>query len=111
MLSRDEMVYFWNAYLAGNPSLDDPRAVPLRATDLRGLAPALVVTAEYDPLRDDGVAYARRIRAAGGRVEHYNAPRLPHGFLRGWSVSDDVKAIGERVCTALRAAFAEKGTC
>ena len=106
VLSREEMVYFWTAYLAGDLGIRDPRAVPLASTDLSSLAAAFIVTGEYDPLRDDGAAYARRLADAGCSVQYINAPRLPHGFIRGWSVSDDVKAIGEQACTALRRALA-----
>ena len=107
VLDREEMRFFWRAYLGGDLDTDDPRAVPLRARDLSELAPARIVTAEYDPLRDDGIAYAGRLAAAGTPVEHWNAPHLTHGFMRAWGVSDGVRAIALDTCGAFRRAFGE----
>ncbi len=59
----------------------DPYLFPLRAPDLSGLPPALVMTAEFDPLRDEGIAYAERLAAAGIAVEHVHAADQMHGFL------------------------------
>ena len=58
------MQWFWSNYLPDPTAGEDPLASPLRAPDLHGLPPALVVTAEFDPLRDEGDAYATRLAAA-----------------------------------------------
>ena len=79
-LSRAEMDWFSELYLDGTElTADDPRVSPLKA-DLSGLAPALVRTAGFDPLRDEGNDYAAALRAAGVEVDHRQFDTLPHGF-------------------------------
>lgn len=80
-LDRPSLQWFLNNYLPPGQDLDDPYLFPLAASDLSGLAPALVLTAEFDPLRDEGIAYAQRLEAAGVVVEHVHAGDQMHGFL------------------------------
>jgi acetyl esterase len=75
------MGFCWKTYLADADG-DDPDVSPLRATDLAGLPPALVVVAGHDVLRDDGVAYAEALRDAGVAVRLDRYEDMPHGFVR-----------------------------
>ena len=68
LLTRASMVWFWDHYLPNADAGHDAYASPLQADDLSGLAPALVQTAEFDPLRDEGEAYAAALEAAGSEV-------------------------------------------
>ncbi|MBA2954303.1 alpha/beta hydrolase fold domain-containing protein [Nocardioides sp. MAH-18] len=80
-LDLDTMVWFDHQYVGHLAAIDrtDPRLAPYHG-DLAGLAPTVLVVAEYDPLRDDGLAYARALEAAGVRVEVRTFPGLIHGF-------------------------------
>ena len=88
-LTLADMHWFGEQYTGlkeGDPGaaeLDlDPRLSPIRAESLAGLPPAVIATAEFDPLRDEGDAYAEKLAAAGVRVEHRQFPSLIHGFYR-----------------------------
>jgi len=81
MLTRDSMRWFRAQYLAREQDAADWRVSPLRAPSLAGLPPALVVTAGYDPLRDEGEAYARRLREAGVSVDAISFGGMIHGFV------------------------------
>jgi acetyl esterase len=80
-LTRAEMVWFWDHYLADPSHARHPHAAPLRAPDLRGLPPAFVLSAEYDPLRDEAEDYARRLDEAGVPTALVRALGMHHGFL------------------------------
>jgi acetyl esterase len=80
-LTANDRRWFDTRYLSGaETDRGDPRVSPLRG-DLQGLAPAIVVTAGFDPLRDEGDQYAEALRLAGTPVVHYHAESLIHGFI------------------------------
>jgi acetyl esterase len=104
-LTAAAMRWFWNHYTGGAENPLDAYACPLRATNLRGLPPALVITAEFDPLRDEGEAYAARLRAAGVPVRMTRYPGMIHGFFGMGSLLDQGKAAIAEAVKSLRSAF------
>jgi acetyl esterase len=104
-LTARGMRWFWSTYLPGLAGADDSDVSPLRAPDLAGVAPALVLTAGYDPLRDEGEAYAERLRAAGVQVEHTRYEGAIHGFLRMRAVTGLSSAAIDQVAAAVRRAL------
>jgi acetyl esterase len=80
-LSTDGMRWFWGHYLGETSANNAPYAAVLRTANLAGLAPATVITAEFDPLRDEGIAYAEKLKAAGVTVDAATAPGMIHGFF------------------------------
>ncbi|GAB6860298.1 alpha/beta hydrolase [Haloplanus litoreus] len=80
LLSRASMRWYWERYLGDDVDGANPYASPLRARELSGLPSATVITAGYDPLRDEGAAYADRLREAGVPVTHENFPGMVHVF-------------------------------
>jgi acetyl esterase len=81
LLTLDAMMFYWDLYLADAQDAASAYAAPLIAESLSGLPPALVITAEYDPLRDEGEAYARRLHEAGVEVTAVRYDGFIHGFF------------------------------
>ena len=103
-LTREGMRWFWNHYL-GDADGANPAASPLRAGDFEGLAPALVVVCEHDVLRDEGVAYAERLRDRGVQVQLSEYRGMIHGFARMPALIDRARDLHNEVAAALRQAF------
>jgi len=105
LLTRESMRWFIAHYLAGERDAVDWRVSPLRAPSLAGVAPALVVTAGFDPLRDEGDAYAAKLRAAGVRVDAICYGGMLHGFApMGRLIETGNRAVAH-IAATLRQAF------
>jgi acetyl esterase len=108
LLTEATMRWFANAYIRGPQDTADWRASPLRAPDLSGLPSAYVLTAGYDPLCDEGIAYAHRLQEYGVAVEHRHMPDQIHGFLLMGKI---VRAAGptlDDIAAALKASFDQR---
>ena len=106
LLTTDMMRWFWDHYLRSDADGADPYVSPLRAANLADLPPALVFTAEFDPLRDEGEAYARALEAAGVAVTHRRFDGQIHGFFQMLAVFPVATEAAEQAAAALKAAFA-----
>ena len=106
-LTKADMEWYGAHYLSSDGERDHPYASVLRA-DPKGLPPAFVITAECDPLRDDGEAYAEGLRAAGVRASHKRYPGMFHGFLGFPAQLAAATEALEDAGAALREAFAKR---
>jgi acetyl esterase len=106
LLEAATMRWFWDHYCPNPADRQTAAASPLQARNLAGLPPALVVTAEFDPLRDEGEAYAAAITAAGGRAEALRFDGLVHDFFATAQVFQSSRNAFEAVCRKLRDALA-----
>ncbi len=105
LLTREAMIWCWQHYLSGDGDGTNPYVSPLQAADLRGLPPALVITAEYDPLRDEGEAYAQRLREAGVPTTCTRYPGTIHAFFAYGAILDQGKRAIQEAADALRSAL------
>lgn len=102
MLSRAAMRWFIQAYAPNASDRRDPKVSPLLRSDLRGLPPALVITAECDPLTDENAAYARRLEDAGIPVQYVCFPGMIHPFLTLGGVIDAAQEAERLIAEAIR---------
>ena len=105
-LSTVMMQWFWNHYLGKAPGGHVDGATVLTAADLTGLPPASVYVAQYDPLRDEGVAYAEALKTAGNAVTCEVAPGMIHGFFSMFEAVPDASAYIVKAGAQMKAAFA-----
>ncbi|MCC4117079.1 alpha/beta hydrolase [Aromatoleum toluclasticum] len=100
-LDRESLAWFFERYLPGGDA-DDWRASPMKAGSLGDLPPMLLVTAECDPLTDDSVAFADRVRSEGGRVEHLDVDGMVHGFITLGKWFPEARIVVEQIAVRLR---------
>jgi acetyl esterase len=106
-LTRSDLRWYRSHYVGHESQASDPRCSPITASELRGVAPAYVATAGFDPLRDEGEEYARRLREAGARVALRRHPGLIHGFANTIAIGHSAREAVLEATGALRMALAE----
>ena len=104
MLTRDSMAWFWDHYI-GTANKDSYLISPLKAQDLSNLPSATVLTAEFDPLRDEGESYGARLQAAGVATQVKRYDGLVHGFISTVDILDPAKDAVELIASRLQQAF------
>ena len=105
-LTKTTMEWYWDQYLSSKDDAANPYAAPLRAKSLAGQPRALVITAEFDPLCDEGEAYARRLTEAGVDTTATRYEGMIHGFFGMGAVVDKGQQAVDEASAALRSAFA-----
>ncbi|WP_158839857.1 alpha/beta hydrolase [Saccharothrix deserti] len=103
LFNRRSVAWYWSHYLASPDDGLNPLVSPLLAEDLTGLPPALVITAEHDPLRDEAEHYAERLREAGVPVVATRYPGMAHGFFAMSDIVDAAREARDEVAAHLRA--------
>ena len=102
-LTGEAMRFFAGQYLPGPKDSEDPRASPLLSADAREPALAVISTAEFDPLRDEGEAYADALKRAGVEVSYFREPGMVHGYFGMGAASPAANAARQRATAAFKA--------
>jgi acetyl esterase len=110
MLDSAQLEWYLGHYLPAGCDLEDPYLFPLHASSFVGLPPALVMTAEFDPVRDSGVAYAKQLARDGVPVEHLHIPDQMHGFLLLGRIVTKAASLVDRTADALKSHSALAGS-
>jgi len=105
LLTKADMVWFWNHYAPEGMDRNDPRMSVLLTEDLGRLPPAVLAIAEFDPLRDEGVAYGRKLASADTAVTVLYYRDLPHGFLTFYQMSPGASRALDEMATSLKSAL------
>jgi acetyl esterase len=108
LVTREDLLWFWRHYLGTPEAGRSPYASPLLAEEFSRLPPALIITAEFDPLRDEGEAYAAALRAAKVPVDLMRLEGMIHACFQMAGVIDRSKRLVETAATALRRALARE---
>ena len=101
-LSTQAMKWFWEQYLQGDTHDANPYAIPARADSFKGVAPAIIITAQYDPLLSDGENYAQLLRADGVSVSYQSYEGMIHGFFTNLAVTPTAKTAIDQVADTLK---------
>ncbi len=101
LVPRDDLAWYYRTYSGDRCDPRDPRVSPIFAEDLSGLPPALIIAAEYDTLRDEAEAYARRLKAAGVATRYICAEGMVHGFLQMRGLVPDAQAAAVEIARSL----------
>lgn len=101
LLTRDAMIWFWDLYCEAETDRAHRYLSPLRAKNLQGLPPTLLITAGHDPLRDEGEAYAHKLRQAGVSVTLTRYEGMLHGFTRRFDILDKAHEALQQVAAAI----------
>ncbi len=101
ILTTEDREYFMGNYLPPGTDKRDPRVAPLLAADLSGLPPAIVLTADFDPLRDEAECYVDALRTAGNEVEHLRIAGMGHGFIHMIGIQDSARTATVQLAEAV----------
>lgn len=102
VLTRDSMIWYAQQYLNSEKEMQNVQVAPFLAENLEGLPPALILTAQYDPLKDDGASYASRLIQAGVNVEYKYYSGMIHGFLWMTGIIDEGKKAVQLIANRLQ---------
>src|SRR5262249_13170017 len=98
---RDDLAWYYRTYCGDVCDAKDPRVSPICAQDLSGLPPALIISAEYDTLRDEAAAYAERLKNAGVPTRYLRAEGMVHGFLQMRGLVAEAQTATEEIASAM----------
>ena len=104
LLERDSLEWYRKQYI-GDKDPTDPRISPLFASDFSSLPPAFIITAEFDPIRDEGEAYVQKLKTSGVPVIHKRYKGMVHGFFQMAGLLDEARLAIEEVGQTLRQVF------